>query len=75
VQARFTSHPTGDIAFEQAARQEEDDEYMTKLDVVHAKCALLPVMFLTIAHVQRVERRVRFAFIPGRYGNLDPQIR
>ena len=26
---------------------------MTKLDLVRAKCALLPVMFLTIAHVQR----------------------
>ena len=26
---------------------------MTKLDLVRAKCALLPVMFLTIANVQR----------------------
>jgi hypothetical protein len=37
--ARFTSHPTGDIGFEQPARQEEDDQYMTKLDLVRAKCA------------------------------------
>jgi hypothetical protein len=28
--ARFQSHPTGDIGFEQPERQEEDDKHTTK---------------------------------------------